>query len=248
MIERRRLRQPPHVIEHDLRRQALQQVGILDDLVAAHVDLHMPAEIGDALGQRLDHVDRHRRARRIEHREADAANARIGHRAKLAVGDGRVHHRDAARVGRPETLDRVGRHAVVGDVGRGRHDHGARRADARLQQLVLIDRSVALHARLRPRPRRRKAVAVIDVHVAVAGVRRRLELGRFAAVRVWHRVLRLRRRAGRQGRARACQKCPTSHAVHRSCVASPCGLFKLAAGAIVQQDGGAADAAKRAPA
>ena len=89
------------MIEHHGARQAFEQRGVLDDLVGAHVDLHVPAEIGDALAQRLDHVDRHRGGARIEHREADAANAAVGERLQLRVGDARMHHRDAARVGRP---------------------------------------------------------------------------------------------------------------------------------------------------
>ena len=98
VIQRRRLRQAAEMIEHDRRRQAFEQRRILDDLVGAHVDLHVPAEISDALGQRLDHVDRDGGGARIEHREADAADAAVGERLQFRIGDGRMHHRDAARV------------------------------------------------------------------------------------------------------------------------------------------------------
>ena len=116
MLERRGLRQAPEMIEHHLRRQAFEQRGILDDLVGAHVDLDVPAEIGDALGERRDHVDRHRGGARIEHREADAANAARIKRLQLSIGHVRMHHRDAARVRGAKLRDAVERHAIVGHV------------------------------------------------------------------------------------------------------------------------------------
>ena len=184
------------MVEHHGRRQAFEQRGILDDLVRAHVDLDVPAEIRDALRERRDHVDRDRSRARIEHREADAANAASHHRLQLRVGHGRMHHRNAARPVAPELLNAVERHAIVGHVGGRRHDHGTRGAEALLQQPILRDRGILLHARLRARPRGREALAVVDVHVAVAGIRRRLELRRLGAGGVWNTVL---------GEARCCR-------------------------------------------
>ncbi len=196
------------MVEHHGRRQAFQQRGILDDLVGAHVDLEMPAEARDALRQRVDHVDRDRGGARIEHRETDAADAAVRHRLQLGVGDGRMHHRDAARVGLAELLDAVERDAVVGHIRGGRDDDGARRAVARLQQAILRHRRVALHARLRPRPRGREAVAVIDVHVAVAGIGRSLQLRRLGAFGIRNSLRVCGCRAGRNQCRTPRQKCP----------------------------------------
>ena len=165
-------------------RQPAQQVGVGDDLVAAHVDLHVPADVGHAPGQRLDHVDAGDRGRRIEHRKADAAHAAGIERPQLAVADLGKHHGDAAGVAEPG--DGVERDAVVGAVGRRLHDDGASRADPLLQPAIVGHTGVGLHARARPR--RREALGVVDVHMAIACARRRLELGARRAGRVRHLV------------------------------------------------------------
>ena len=52
----RRLRDAAEVIEHDRRGQPVEEVPDLDDLVALHVDLDVPAERLDPLRQGLEHV------------------------------------------------------------------------------------------------------------------------------------------------------------------------------------------------
>ncbi len=180
------------MIEHDRTGQAIPQARGLGDLIAAHVDLDVPAAVVDPLGERLDHVDRRRGGARIELAEADAANAAAREGVELGIGDGGMDDRDAARVA--ELRDGVERHAIVGAVGRGRHDHRALRADALLQEPILGHAGIGLHPRVRPR--RRKALGVVDVHVAVAGAGRRGELRSPAAGRVRHRLRAVRLRGG----------------------------------------------------
>ena len=170
MVQSLRRRQAAEMIEHDRARQTQQQILGGDDLVGAQMNLHMPAERLHAPRQRLDHVHRRGRGLRIELRETDAAHAAVRHALELGVGDGRMHHRDAAR-GRAKLRDGVERHLVVGEIGGRRHHDHAARPDALLQQPVVRDAGVRLHPRLRPR--RRKASAVIDMHVAVARIVRR---------------------------------------------------------------------------
>jgi hypothetical protein len=183
MIDAGRQRRVREMIEHHRRGQAPQQRGHLVDHLALHVELHVPAEIGDALRQRLDHLGRDRARARVGEAEADAANAAGMKGLELGVGDRRGDDRDAARA-RRELRDRVERHPVVGRIVARLHDDDARRPDPLLQQPVFRDGGVG---RRRPRVRRhRKAHRVIDVHVAVGGVGRRLELGRLGAGRIRH--------------------------------------------------------------
>jgi len=72
MLDAGRQRRVCQVIEHQLGRQAPQQVRKLDDLRALHVKLHVPAEIRDAFRERLDHVDLDHRGGRVTQGEADA--------------------------------------------------------------------------------------------------------------------------------------------------------------------------------
>ena len=114
-----RRRQPSEMIEHDGAGQALQQVGGADDLVAAQMNLHVPAERLDALRQRLDHVERGGRGLRVELGEADAADAAglpcAFSSASVTVGCTTATPRACGA----ELRDGVERHRVVGDVGRG---------------------------------------------------------------------------------------------------------------------------------
>ena len=96
-----RRREPPEMIEHDGAGQALQQVGGADDLIAPQMNLHVQAERLGALRQRLDHVERGGGGLRVELCKPDTPHALGLHRLQLGVGDGRVHHRDAACLRRP---------------------------------------------------------------------------------------------------------------------------------------------------
>jgi hypothetical protein len=94
----------------------------------------------------------------------------------------------------------VERDAVVGAVGRGRDDHVAAGADPLLQELVVGDQGVGGFER---RIRRDRIFAVVYVHVTVAGIGRRLELGRFRSRGPRHllregRCTAERARSGRQ--------------------------------------------------
>ena len=100
MAQSLRRRQPAEMVEHDRARQAQQQIFGRDDLIGAQMNLHVPAERLHAPRQRLDHVHRRRRGVRIELREADAPDAGAIHALELGIGDGRMHHRDAARLRR----------------------------------------------------------------------------------------------------------------------------------------------------
>ena len=66
-----------HVIEYDLRRQLAQQIRMFGDFLIRHVELHMPAILGDAFGERLYHVDGDHSGMRIANGEAYAAYAGI---------------------------------------------------------------------------------------------------------------------------------------------------------------------------
>ncbi len=180
-----RKRHAAHVIDDDGRRQPPQHVGVGDDLVAAHMDLHVPADVGHAPRERLDHLDPGNRGRRIEHGEADATHAAFMQRLQFRVRDVGMHHRHAAGIA--ELRDGIERDAIVRAVGRRLNDHRALRADPFLQAPIVLHTGVRLHARARAR--RWEARGIVDVHVAIAGTRRRLELGRFGAGRVRHGLL-----------------------------------------------------------
>ena len=86
---------PAHVVDHDLGREIAKErieVGVILDV---EQELHMPAEILDALGEL---------ARDIEVKpglggavDAKAAHARLGEIAQRAVGDVLVDQRDGAQ-------------------------------------------------------------------------------------------------------------------------------------------------------
>jgi hypothetical protein len=58
VVDARRLRNARQVIEHDSRRQSLQKLLHFDNLVAEHMNLHVPAQGVDALRQRFEHIHR----------------------------------------------------------------------------------------------------------------------------------------------------------------------------------------------
>ena len=165
------------MVEHDRAGQPLKKVCVLDDGVAQHMDLDVPAEVVDALRQRLEHVDRGGAG--LDEIEADAANAEVVQPLEFGIGDARIDHRHAARAW-PQLGHRVERAGIIGAVGRGRDDDVARRADPLLKPAIVVDGRVAW-TQLGGGSNRK--AAVVNVHVTVARVRRRFEFWRFRSRR-----------------------------------------------------------------
>ncbi len=161
-------------------RQPLEKLCVLDDGVAEHMDLDVPAEIVDALRQRLEHVDGGRAG--LDEIEADAANAEVVQPLEFGIGDAGVDHRHAMRAW-AQPPHRVEGAGIVGPVGRGRDDDVARRAEPLLKPAIVVDGRV-LRSQLGVGSDRK--AAVVNVHVTVARVRRRLELWRLRSRRPGH--------------------------------------------------------------
>ena len=97
--------EPRHVVEHQGAGQPLQQRRMGLDLAGQPVQLHMPAQRGNALCQRLQHVQPHGCIVLGVQRKADTANAAVMQRLQLCVADIGVHHGNAARAGGSQRLD-----------------------------------------------------------------------------------------------------------------------------------------------
>jgi hypothetical protein len=131
-------RQAPQMIEHDARRQPLEQRLVLNDLRGGPVQLHVPAKFVDAARQRLDHAEvDHRLFRRVQ-RETDPADAAVVQRLQLRVGHVGPQHADAARMFAAKPGDRIERNAVVDVVKAWRDDHRTAGADALLETFAVI--------------------------------------------------------------------------------------------------------------
>jgi hypothetical protein len=195
---------------NELRRQASQQIGIFGDLRAVQVELEVPAEIDDALPQRLDHVPGDDGVGPARQGKADAAYSGLVERFQLRVGDRWMDDRDAPGA-RPQLCQRVDRHAIIGRVVARRHHHDPRRSRALLEQPIVLHGGI-----FRPRAARTilGKAGIVDVHVAVGGIRRRFDLGRLDAERVGHRRLGAAharpQRAGSGQCRRSGQKGPTT--------------------------------------
>ena len=99
------------------------------------------------------------------------------HAFQLGIRNRVVDDHDGARL-RSECRDGVQGDPVVDTIGRRRHDDIAAGADSLLKSAVILDQSIC-----RPQDRLRvnRVPGVIDVMMTVAGIGRRLELGRFGA-------------------------------------------------------------------
>jgi hypothetical protein len=175
-----------HVVEHELRRQAPQQVGAFGDLGAVQVELQMPAEGGDAFRQRLDHVPADDGVGAACQREAYSTYSGRVECFQLRVGDGRMDDRNASAV-RSQLRQRVDRHPIIGRIVARGHDDDARRSSALLEEPIVLHRGIV---RLGPARAMLRKARIVDVHVAVGGIGRGLYLGRLGAGRVRHRRLR----------------------------------------------------------
>ena len=169
------LRHAPQVVEHDRDGQPLDHRRELHDLLAAQVQLHMPAHPGHAPGEGFDHVHGGHGGLGVMQREAQPADAARVHRCELVIPHRGMHHRHAARAFQAQLRHRVHRHPVVGTVGRGLDHDRARGPQPLLQQPVFRHRGVGSGAQLRPRHREAR---VVDVQVAIAGAGGRLEAWR----------------------------------------------------------------------
>jgi hypothetical protein len=173
------------MIEHYLRRQPPQQVGMRGDVGAIGIELHVPAELVHAARQWLDHVPGDDGVGAAEG-EADAANTAIGEGLELGIRDGRTHDRDTTRA-RAKLLECIEGDVVVGRVIARRYHYDPCRAGALLQQPIIRDRGI-LRVLARPRIGFRKA-RVVDVHVAIGGIGRGRSPCRICAGRVGYGLL-----------------------------------------------------------
>ena len=83
MIDAGRQRRIAEMVEHQRRRQTAQHVGQFNHLFAFHIELQVPAEVGNTFGQRLDHLGLHNAALRIADAEKDAAHRSEEHTSEL---------------------------------------------------------------------------------------------------------------------------------------------------------------------
>ena len=118
-----------------LRRQAPQQVGVLDNVVALDIELQVPSKLVDALRQRLDHLPCRDGVRPAE-RKPDTADAAVVEALELRVRDRRMDDRDAARA-RAQLPEGIDGDAIVGRVVARLHHDDARRPGALLQQAII---------------------------------------------------------------------------------------------------------------
>jgi hypothetical protein len=101
MLDALGLRHPAHVVDHERARQPRYGVRHRHELVAAQVQLRVPADLGDARRDWLDHLGRGDRGGRIVQREAHAAHADAVELAQLRVRDRRMDDGDRPRMSNP---------------------------------------------------------------------------------------------------------------------------------------------------
>jgi hypothetical protein len=130
------LRETAKVIEHNWGRNAQQQILDPGDLLTLHVDLNMPAEIVYPFRQRLNHF--YCRGAGLDQIETDSTDAEVVQALELGVRNAGIDHRNAAG-SRPNLRQGIKGDAIIGPIGRGRHDDISRRTEALLQQLVIAD-------------------------------------------------------------------------------------------------------------
>ncbi len=162
-------RDGPHVVDHDVDRQAPQAGREVQERLRAGVELHVPAQWRDAAGEGLQQFDGGGAA---DHVATHAADAGVVHAAQVGIGGGLVDHDDAAASRRAELRHGVQRATVVRAVDARLHDHDAIQAERLAHHLVVgqrgLDRRVAAARVQRIAIRRTDDV---DVAVARAGWR-----------------------------------------------------------------------------
>ena len=121
----------------------------------------MPAQRGNALGQRLQHVQPHGCIVLGVQRKADAANAAVMQRLQLCVGDIGVHHGNAARACSAQRLDGVQRGPVVRAMRTRLDDDGALQPHGAAQLRIVGSRGMGSKTRTKAR--------IEDMQMGVAG-------------------------------------------------------------------------------
>ncbi len=174
-----------HVVDHHRHRRAPERRRQFADPLGCHMDLQMPADIGEPRAE-LDHlVDRRAFAEMLHVMEAHAAEALRVAPLELGVGDGDRHQRHA-QVSAAFGGERVGGGGKVETVRGAMHDHAALDAEKsvpREQRLLRrVGRRVAApKGKARARPK--------HMHMGIAGAGRQLQF----------RLARRRRPGRREG-------------------------------------------------
>ena len=139
------------------------------DLAGQPVQLHMPAQRGNALGQRLQHVQPHGCIVLGVQRKADAANAAVMQRLQLCVGDLGVHYGNAARACSAQRLDGVQRGPVVRAMRTRLDDDGALQPHGAAQLRIVGSRGMGAHGLLCLGPKTCIKARIEHVQMGVAG-------------------------------------------------------------------------------
>ena len=161
-----------HVIDHDLGREAAEHGVEIGMVLDVEQELHVPAQLLDALGQPARHAEL--QAGPGGAVDAETANAGLGQAPQLIVGDVLADQRDAAQPA-GVCLDRIDDEAVVVAVEPGLHQHAAREARGVEHREIVVE----IHRRRRIEPRRGVGILVPraeHVRMAVCGVRRHHEV------------------------------------------------------------------------
>lgn len=171
------------MVEHDRHRRRLDEVLDRRDHGKRGVELHMPAARlhaldcrGEAGAADIGIIDA--AGRQIE---ADASEAVLMHRVERALRRFVVDHRDAARVRAARPHAEQGR-GIVGTVNAGGDDHHALDMQRLMQCGHLLGRG-RLGRVDAPGEERKLFDIAMDVGVAVAGVRRDVEIDRRRGLR-----------------------------------------------------------------
>jgi hypothetical protein len=166
------------VVEHDRYRRGQHLLTDAADHAEVGEDLDVPVAACHARQRRLEALARHRgivgaAGREIE---ADASQPRLAHGIEIGVGRLVVDHRDAAGIGAPR-LHAVERRGIVGAVDAWRHDHHPLDLQGTMQRGHLLWQGHL--GRVDTTGEKRKLLRVtMDVGVAVARIRRHVEIHR----------------------------------------------------------------------
>ncbi len=117
-----------HMVDDDRRRQRIEEGDEVGELVRLEIDDDVPAELGDAFGDRDIGLARRRVDQPLDEIEAHAAHAGFVERLQFRIADGRLDRGDSAREA-VCGLQRVDEGAIVGAVAGRLDDDVAREAE-----------------------------------------------------------------------------------------------------------------------